>query len=336
MLRKKFYLSLALPAAGLIALLQAVPAGAAVTAKADRTGFYFDTVITISMYDTDDESILDDCFEKMEFFEDTFSRTVEGSDIWNINHADGQPVEVSDETIDILTKGLYYCELTGGALDLSIEPVSSLWDFHAESPEVPDEDAVTQALTHVDYTGIQIDGNTVTLSDAEGGIDLGAIAKGYISDALRDILVEDGCTSALINLGGNVMTVGEKPDGTAFNIGIRRPFGDSSYDLAAKIAVSDSAVITSGTYERYFEENGILYHHILDPQTGYPVVGDLTSVSIHTADGTQGDALSTACFVLGQESGMELIESLENVEALFILEDGTQIASSGWTGESVG
>ncbi len=312
-------------------------AQAASSVLADRTGFFFDTVITISMYDTDDEAILDQCFERMQFFENTLSRTVEGSDVWNINHSEGQPVEVSDETIDILSQALMYCELTDGALDISIEPVSSLWDFHqgeqgVENPVIPSESDIQDALTHVDYTCVQIDGNTVTLSDPLAGIDLGAIAKGYISDQIREVLLENGCSSALINLGGNILAVGSKPDGSVFNVGIRRPFGDSAYDLIQKIAVTDQSVITSGTYERYFILDDVLYHHILSPETGYPVMSELTSVSIATPNGTQGDALSTACFVLGIEKGMELIESLDGVEAMFICEDEELIASSGWTG----
>ena len=294
-------------------------------------GFFFDTIVDVQLYGVTDKQILKDCTELMEKYENLFSRTREGSDIWNINHSKGQPVEVSDETIDIIEDALEYCISSDGLFDIAIAPVTSLWNFvDTESPSLPDSEALEEALTHVDYNCIQIEGNTVTLTDPDSGIDLGAIAKGYISDRLKDLVVSEGCTSGLINLGGNVMTIGSKPNGSAWNIGIRKPFGTSAYDLSAKVAVSDMSVITSGTYERYFELDGITYHHILDPKTGYPVDNDLTSVSILTKDGTQGDALSTTCFALGVEKGMEFIESIDSAEAMFIDSEGNQTYSTGW------
>ena len=298
-----------------------------------RTGFFFDTVITISLYDTDDETILDACDALMLECENRLSRTRENSDIWNINHAKGKPVEVSEETISLIQSAIKYCELSDGAFDITIAPVVSLWDFHMENdPTVPDAGAIAEAVTHVDYTMIEIDDekHTVALKDPEAGIDLGAIAKGYISDLLKEEILKHGSESALINLGGNVLAVGTKPDGSSWNIGIRRPFAESAYDLIAKVAVDDMSVITSGTYERYFEQDGVLYHHILDPFTGYSVNNGLTSVTILSKAGTDGDALSTTCFVLGPDKGMELIESLDGIEAMFVADDLTISYSSGW------
>ncbi len=320
------------------AFVCAVPAQAATSPLVSRTELYLDTVITISLYDTDDSTILDSCFDKIQYYESIFSRTAEGSDVWNINHSEGEPVTVSDDTISLLTQAISYCEMTNGALDITIEPVSSLWDFHqgenlVENPVLPDPADIEEALTHLDYSVVQIDGNTVTLTDPEAGIDLGAIAKGYISDRIWEELTALGCESALVNLGGsNMLAVGSKPDYSDFNIGIRRPFSESAYDLIQKVSITDSSVITSGTYERYFEVDGTIYHHILSPETGYPVQTSMTSVSIVTQDGALGDALSTSCFVLGPEEGMALIESLPDVEALFIFEDETTTASSGWMG----
>lgn len=322
-----------LAAVMLFAAVMTGPARAVTGPLAERTGFFFDTVITVSLYDTGDESILDKCFEKMAYYESIFSRTREGSDIWNIDHAGGKPVAVSEDTIDLIRRALEWCEISDGALDISIAPVVDLWDFHEDSQkEIPAQEALAEAVSHVDYTGIRIEGDEVTLEDPQAGIDLGAIAKGYISDRVRDIVIENGCSSALINLGGNVLAVGTKPDGKDFNIGIRRPFGESAYDLIQVVGASDLSVITSGTYERYFEKDGVIYHHILDPDTGYPVENGLTSVSILSEDATDGDALSTTCFVLGLEKGMELIESLDGIEAMMIDEDGKIYSSSGWTG----
>ena len=319
-------------AAAAAVFLTATSMSAAAADPISSTGFFFDTVITISLYDTQDTALLESCDQLMQECEDRLSRTREGSDIWKINHAQGESVEVAPETAWLIERSLAYCELSDGSFDITIAPVIDLWDFHNENhPAAPSKELIQEALAHVDYHTVQVDGTTVTLSDPQAGIDLGAIAKGYISDLLKEHLLEQGCKSALINLGGNVMTIGEKPDGSEWRIGIRRPFGSSAYDLIAKVAVKDLSVITSGTYERYFiAEDGTMYHHILDPDTGYSVQNGLMSVSIISPDGTSGDALSTTCFVLGLEKGMQLIESLDDTEALFILEDETMIASSGW------
>ena len=311
---------------------------AAVPVSADEPltqyGFFFDTVISVSLYDTADEKIMEKCFDLMQYYESIFSRTAEESDIWNINHSGGQPVAVSGDTIDILEKALYYCELSHGALDITIAPAVDLWNFKNEEtgtqPSLPDEGRLAEAVSHVDYQLVQIDGNTVTLKDSEAAIDLGAIAKGYISDKIRELLLENGCESALIYLGGNVCVVGSKPGGSPFKIGVQKPFGETQSELSAVVPAINKSVITSGTYERYFMLDGQIYHHILDPETGYPVRNGLTSVTIYTESGTAGDSLSTACFGLGLEKGMSLIETLPDTEAMFILEDGTIACSSGW------
>lgn len=307
-----------------------------------RTGFFFDTVVTVSLYGPADEPdsssaedsarlLLDECFERMAEYEDLFSRTKEGSDVWNINHSNGKATTVSEETAALIRSAAEVSELTQGAFDITIAPAAALWDFSGgEDPSLPDEKELLDAVSHIDYQQIRTDGNQVTLTDPDASIDLGGIAKGYISDVLRDLIEERGCSAALINLGGNVMTVGTKSDKTPWRIGIRRPFGNSDSDLACVVEADRGCVITSGSYERYFEKDGVLYHHILDPDTGYPVQNHLVSVSILTEDGTLGDALSTSCFILGEEEGLALAESLEGTEALFITDTGKQIHTSGW------
>ena len=298
-----------------------------------RTGFAFDTVVMIQIGDASDpEALLDQCFDLINSLEQLFSRTMEGSDVWNINHAEGRPVTVSEQTADLIRFSLSWCDLTGGALDITIAPVSSLWDFTGETQLIPDEDALKDALRHVDYRCVTVEENTVTLSDPDAMLDLGAVAKGYASDLIKELLEENGCGSALINLGGNIMTVGEKTDGSAWNIGIRRPFSDAE-DAIEAVPAADLSVITSGSYERYFYADGRLYHHILDPQTGMSADTGLSGVSIISSSGAVGDALSTACFVMGPEKGLELIESLPGIEALFITEDEELIPSSGWQGK---
>lgn len=293
------------------------------------TGFYLDTVITITAYGTSDDSVIDGCFSLIGDYESLFSRTVEGSDVWNINHSQGEPVTVSEETADLIDLALKYSALSNDAFDITLAPYSILWDFQNNPGIIPSGTDIAEAGKHTGLSHLHVDQNTVTLDDPEAAIDLGGIAKGYIADRVKDLLLSQGIGSALINLGGNVLTVGTKPDGSNWRIGIRKPFSDAS-DLSAVVPVADQSVVTSGTYERYFEVDGIIYHHILDPATGCPVQNGLQSVSILSENSADGDALSTTCFVMGLEDGMELVESLEDIEALFITEDGQLHFSSGF------
>lgn len=284
------------------------------------TDMLFDTVIKIQILDPADESILDGLKKLCEKYDTMFSATNTDSELYKLNHANGQPFTVSSETANLIQEGIHYSELSGGAFDLTIEPVSALWDFKADKPTVPSSDAIAQAVSHVDYTKVDIQDNTVTLEDPEAGIDLGAIAKGYIADQVKTYLKKQGVKHAIINLGGNVDVIGTKPDGSKYNIGIQKPF-DESGEAITSVQLKDQTVVTSGIYERYFKKNGKLYHHILDPRTGYPCENNLYSVSIITDSSTKADALSTTCFLLGYEKGMELIQSMDGVEAIFITDD---------------
>lgn len=284
------------------------------------TDMLFDTVIKIQILDPADESILDGLKKLCEKYDTMFSATNTDSELYKLNHANGQPFTVSSETANLIQEGIHYSELSGGAFDLTIEPVSALWDFKADKPTVPSSDAIAQAVSHVDYTKVDIQDNTVTLEDPEAGIDLGAIAKGYIADQVKTYLKKQGIKHAIINLGGNVDVIGTKPDGSKYNIGIQKPFDESGKAITS-VQLKDQTVVTSGIYERYFKKNGKLYHHILDPRTGYPCENNLYSVSIITDSSTKADALSTTCFLLGYEKGMELIQSMDGVEAIFITDD---------------
>lgn len=284
------------------------------------TDMLFDTVIKIQILDPADESILDGLKKLCEKYDTMFSATNTDSELYKLNHANGQPFTVSSETANLIQEGIHYSELSGGAFDLTIEPVSALWDFKADKPTVPSSDAIAQAVSHVDYTKVDIQDNTVTLEDPEAGIDLGAIAKGYIADQVKTYLKKQGIKHAIINLGGNVDVIGTKPDGSKYNIGIQKPF-DESGEAITSVQLKDQTVVTSGIYERYFKKNEKLYHHILDPRTGYPCENNLYSVSIITDSSTKADALSTTCFLLGYEKGMELIQSMDGVKAIFITDD---------------
>lgn len=284
------------------------------------TDMLFDTVIKIQILDPSDEQILGGLKKLCKKYDTMFSTTNEDSELYKLNHANGSPVTVSAETASLIREGIHYSELSGGAFDLTIEPVSALWDFKADNPKVPSSDTIAEAVSHVDYTKISMDGDTVTLLDPEAGIDLGAIAKGYIADQVKKYLRKNGVRHAIINLGGNVDVIGSKPDGSKYNIGIQKPF-DESGEAITSVQLKDQTVVTSGIYERYFKKSGKLYHHILDPHTGYPCDNNLYSVSIITNSSTKADALSTTCFLLGYEKGMALINSMDDVDAIFITND---------------
>lgn len=284
-----------------------------------KQGFLLDTVIQITLYDTENESLLDESFAICEKYEQLLSRTIASSDVSRINEANGKPVTVSDDTIALIQKSLTYSELSDGAFDITIAPLSSLWDFK-DQKTIPDSNDIEESRKLVDYHAIRIDGNSVTLTNPEASIDLGAIAKGYIADKIKEYLVSENVKSGLINLGGNVLTIGTKPDGSAWNIGIQKPFDEQNAAITS-VHLSDESVVTSGVYERYFKQDGIIYHHILDAKTGYPYQNGLLGVTIISKESVDGDALSTTCFALGLEKGMELIRSLPDVEAIFITDD---------------
>ena len=293
-----------------------------------KTTCVLNTQVTVTRDGPDDESIIEDCFSLCKSYEDLFSRTEEGSELYRINHRETD--ELSDDTLSLIRTGLSYSERSGGAFDLTIGSCSSLWDFTSETPVVPDPSALAEALTHVGFQKVSLDGNRISFSDNGTILDLGAIAKGYIADRLKDFLLEQGVTSATISLGGNILCVGAKPDGSAFKIGIQKPFDEPGQPLLIA-EVNDWSVVTSGVYERCFEQDGVFYHHILDPSTGYPCDNGLLSVTILSPASVDGDALSTTCFSLGLDRGMTLIDSLENTYAVFITDDYEIHYSAGLT-----
>ncbi len=296
--------------------------------KIQKSSFKLNTIITITLYGTQDESIIDGAFALCDKYENLLSRTKSSSEIYQLNHASNNSFEVSDDTLDLLKRGLDYCRVSNGAFDLSVEPLTSLWNFGSDKQRLPEREEIENALSHVGYEDIKIEGNTVTMK-AGMGIDLGAIAKGYIADKIKEYLLEHKVTSATINLGGNVLCVGKKPDGSPFRIGIQKPFEDRNETIAV-MELDDVSVVSSGIYERYFEVDGTQYHHILNPSTGYPYDNNLLSVTIISKESTDGDALSTTCFALGLEKGLELIESMEDTYAVFITKDDTLHYSKGF------
>lgn len=292
-----------------------------------KSAFLLDTIITIQIYDSNDSSLLDGSIELCEQYESLWSKTIETSEISIINNAQGNTVQVSDETVLLLQTAIEYSELSKGAFDITVKPLSDLWDFTGENPSVPNYLEINSILEHVDYRTIHIEENNVTLLDKDASIDVGALAKGYISDQIKSYLIDNGVTSAIINLGGNVLTIGNNITDEPFKIGIQQPFSEEN-EMIGYLNVTDQSVVTSGIYERYFLEDDIIYHHILNPSTGYPFSNDLVGVTIISDSSLQGDILSTTCFALGLEESLKLVENLENVEAIFITNDNQIIQTT--------
>lgn len=298
-----------------------------------REGFYFDTYVTISIGDSPQaEELLDEAFTLCDRYEKQLSATVEESEIFHLNHADGARVELSESTASLLRMALTYCESTDGLFDITIQPVSSLWDFRSGKAELPDRQALDSALEKVDYHNLHLEGTTAWLENG-AQIDLGGIAKGYIADKVADFLREKGVTSGILNFGGNVVAIGAKPDQSPWRIGIQKPFGEAG-EYVQLVEVTDSSVVTSGDYQRYFVLDGKKYHHILDPDTGYPAESDLDSATILCDDSARGDAMSTICFLLGSDQALEYLEQQEGVEGLMVLKNGQVKTTSGFLSAS--
>lgn len=288
------------------------------------TLFLFDTVIQISAACS--EELMAQVSERLNYFEGKFSRTVEGSDVWNINHAQGASVQVARETADCISQALEFSEASDGLFDITIGAVSSLWDF--VNGVKPEDAAIAKAVAHVDYRTVSVEGTSVTLADPEAMIDLGGIAKGYIADDIVTMLREGGCQSASISLGGNVYVIGKSFDGDAWNVGVQDPNGSANSTIAS-IEAQDLSVVTSGLYEREFEKDGQVYYHILDPKTGYPAKTDLESSSITCSSSTTADAYSTILFLMGHDAAMKFVEGDSRFECVLVNSEGVATKSEG-------
>lgn len=297
------------------------------------TDYQLNTIVSLQVYDDADPDLLSDALALCGYYEKIFSRTAPESELYLLNEAAGkeplQDYPVSTDLYALLEKGLYYSQLSGGAFDITVEPVSSLWDFQTEMPAVPADSSLHNALDLTGYDGLALTEHGVSLLQAGMGIDLGAAAKGYIADRIRDRLLAGGVEHAVINLGGNVLCIGSRPDGTAYRIGVRTPFGETT-DTSLVLGITDQAVVTTGIYERYFEQDAKLYHHIINPQTGYPYDNGIASVTIIADNATDADLLSTTCFALGLQDGLALVEDLPGVEAAWIMTDGSIRYSNGF------
>lgn len=285
----------------------------------ERQFLYFDTVISLQFSsDRDGDALMDHCVAMCEDYENTFSRTKEDSELYAINHRTSNDVEVSPEIAYLVSVGHQYYQLSDHKFDFTIAPLSDLWNFTSEDASVPDASLIQESLKSVDASSVTVDGNHLIFSSADTQIDLGALVKGYAADQIKSYLKDNGVKSGILNLGGNVLTIGNRPDKKPWRVAIQKPFSSTGEYLDV-CEISDQTAVTSGIYQRYFEQDGVIYHHILDPQTGYPATTDIQGVTILTDSSLTGDALSTTCLILGYEKARELIDSLDDTEAVFIL-----------------
>lgn len=278
------------------------------------TRILMNTVVTITARCSQDT--ISQAFELCSELENKLSRTVEGSDIWEINNSDSF-ASVGNEALFLVDKSLQYSRLSNGRFDITVCPVSGLYDFSSET--LPTAEDISAALSKVDYRKIQIDGNKVALTD--GSIDLGGIAKGYVADRVVQFLKEKGVSEGIVNIGGNVYCFGKEA-----TVGIKKPF---SNELIATVKGKEGTFVTSGIYERYIEKDGRIYHHIIDPATGYGVENDLAGVTVIGNSSADADALSTVCMLLGSSEGISVIEDIPDTEAVFVKRDGTVLLTDG-------
>lgn len=299
--------------------------------KVSKSEFMLDTVITLTIYGTDDDSSIDEIFNTISELEGKLSIHEEGSELALIRENAGiNPVSVSKDTLAIFEKSVEYSNLSGGLFDITAGPLISLWAIGTEDQRVPSLEEIESALELIDYEKISINHEESTVYIENKGMyaNLGAIAKGYIADKAAEKAKELGIDSAILNLGGNVLLIGSKPDGSNFKVGIQDP-DESTGGYMGIVEGSNLSIVTSGDYERYFIENGVKYHHILNPYSGYPVDSDIKSVSIITENSFDGDALSTTVLLMGLEKGLEFIEATEKTDAIFITKDNEIILTDG-------
>lgn len=291
--------------------------------------YALDTIIEFSILDSNK----DNASQAVNLAKNEISRlekllSISGnSDISKLNNSTKFPVEVSNETCELINKSIDISRKTNGDFDITIYPIMSLWGFDNDKYVVPNDNQISDVLKSVSYENVQVEKNHVSLKE-KCKIDLGGIAKGYITQKAVDVLKKNGIKSALINCGGNVYALGTKLDNSMYNIGIQDP--DYNSDYFGKIRLQDQFAITSGAYQRYFKQDGKIYHHIMDPKTGKPSNSDICSVTIVGVDGTLCDAYSTALFVMGKDKAIEYKKnSNDNFDFVILTKDRKVYVTTG-------
>jgi thiamine biosynthesis lipoprotein len=298
-----------------------------------RTQFIMGTLVEITVSHSDPnviQTVITQAFDEMQRIEQLMSTYLPDSEISRINRAAGkEAVPVSPEVEEVIREGLYWSEQSGGAFDITVEPLVQLWDFDGEKEIIPIENTISKTASLVNYRDIEIKDHTVRLKRRGMAINVGGLAKGYAVDRAISIL-RGKVPSGIVNAGGDLFAFGQKNKNTPWNIGLQHP--RKPQELLAAFAVENQAIATSGDYQRYFIKDGIRYHHIFDPKTGRPA-RLMISATIITTEVMDADALATAVFVMGPEKGIEWVDSMDNVEAMVVLEDGSIGYSKNFRGQ---
>lgn len=306
----------------LIGLMCAVLCGCSKT-EYKKSIFAMDTVMDLTVY-SESEDALNAAEEEIKRIDTLLDRGNESSEIYQINNK--KTAEVSDETAELIKTAVGISEKTGGAFDITTAKVTDLWGFYGGNFRVPAENELRKALDGIGYEKVELGENKITIPE-NMSLDLGGIGKGYASDRIAGLLRQDGVESAIISLGGNVYALGSRPDGRAWQVGIADPADKSK--IIGTLSVTDKAVVTSGGYQRYFEQDGVKYHHIIDPKTGKSAESGLTSVTVIADSGTEADGLSTALFVMGLNNALKLWKADGGFEAVFADDDGNIYVTAG-------
>lgn len=312
----------------LVAALMLAGCGAQTSAEESsqtREVYAMDTVMTLEAYGQNADAALDEAVAEIERLDALWSIASSDGEIARLN-AEKQ-ITASADTLALLTRAKEISAATDGLFSTTIAPLMEAWGFTSGDYRVPDEAELSALLAHVDDEEIAISDSTVTIP-ADAKVDLGGIAKGFTSARVMEIFRENGIKNGILSLGGNVQALGTKPDGSLWRVGLQDPADERA--LFATLELADKAVITSGAYERNFEQDGVVYHHIIDPRTGYPAENGLSSVTIVSDDGTLADGLSTALFIMGKESAVEFWRShRDDFDMVLLADDGAVTVSAG-------
>ncbi|WP_350454223.1 FAD:protein FMN transferase [Slackia heliotrinireducens] len=274
---------------------------------------------------TDDVSLFDEITSLCARYDRLFSHTRSDSELVRLNRACGMPVAVHPELAGLIAQSLDYCAESDGLFDVTAGSLERLWNFHTAT--LPTSEQVNEALRHVGFGMVHVNGNVACIDDPLASVVLGGVAKGYIADRIADLMRKRGVTSGVIDLGGNIVLVGSRPDGKPWRIEIVDPF-DTTRAIAL-LDTRDESVVTSGTYERFFEIDDERYHHIIDPRTGRPAKTDLVSATVVTPKSVDGDGYTTGLIIMGSARAFDFVEHKPNLEAIFVLTDGSLRVTSG-------
>ena len=289
----------------------------------ESTSWAMGSYVQQTLYGTGAEEAASETASAVTELENLISWRVADSDMEKLNTAAGTEwLELDARTIRVLEEALFVAQASGGAYDPTILPVSALWNFDAEEPTLPEDSQIQELLPSIGYEFLRINtqDNTASLRNHGNGVDLGGVGKGAACDTALEIYEDAGLTGGVVAVGGSIGLYGSKPDGAPWRVAVRDPEGESTDGLGV-LNLEACCVSTSGSYEKTFTQDGVTYHHLLDPKTGYPAETGLLSVTVVHENGAVSDALATACFVLGLEDSLPVLKEMGAVGAVFVDEN---------------